>query len=110
MQGGEKWSRADIKPEYFVEINRMAKLMQEHHELNFEVQGQCDNAGHDEINDPLSQKRADAIVKALTDKGIAASCLTAVGKDSHSPIASDTDDDGRTKKNMWNLSRNKGQR
>ncbi len=89
--------KADLKPESIVEINRMAKLMQEHPELNFEVQGHCDNTGSDAINDPLSQKRAEAIVKALTDKGIAASRLTAVGKGSHSPIAPNTDDEGRTK-------------
>ena len=31
----------------------MAKLMQEHPDLQFEVQGHCDNTGSDAVNDPL---------------------------------------------------------
>ena len=89
--------KADLKPESTVEINRVAKLMQEHTDLTFEVQGHCDNTGTDAINDPLSQKRAEAIVDALMKLGIDKSRLSAVGKGSHSPIAPNTTDEGRAK-------------
>lgn len=89
--------KADLKPESVVEINRIAKLMQEHTDLNFEVQGHCDNTGSDAVNDPLSQKRAEAIVNALVKLGIDKSRLTAVGKGSHFPIASNTTEEGRAK-------------
>ena len=89
--------KADLKPESIVEINRVAKLMQEHTDLSFEVQGHCDNTGTDAVNDPLSQKRAEAIVAALVKQGIDKSRLTAVGKGSHSPIAPNTTDEGRAK-------------
>ena len=89
--------KADLKPESIVEINRVAKLMQEHTDLSFEVQGHCDNTGSDAVNDPLSQKRAEAIVAALAKQGIDKSRLTAVGKGSHSPIAPNTTDEGRAK-------------
>lgn len=89
--------KADLKPESEVEINRIAKLMQENPNLSFEVQGHCDATGSDKVNDPLSQKRAEAIVAALVDKGIAAARLTAVGKGSHEPIASNSTDEGRAK-------------
>lgn len=89
--------KADLKPESIIEINRVAKLMQEHPELNFEVQGHCDNTGYDNVNDPLSQKRAEAIVAALVKQGIAKERLTAVGKGSHAPIADNSTAEGRAK-------------
>jgi len=89
--------KADIKPESQVEINRIAKLMQENPGLEFEVQGHCDATGSDKVNDPLSQKRAEAIVAALVDQGVAASRLSAVGKGSHEPIADNKTDEGRAK-------------
>ncbi len=89
--------KADIKPESFVEIARIAKLMQDNPGLEFEVQGHCDATGSDKVNDPLSQKRAEAIVAALVEQGIAQARLTPVGKGSHVPIASNSTDEGRTK-------------
>ena len=89
--------KADLKPESAVEINRIAKLMQENPGLEFEVQGHCDSTGSDKVNDPLSQKRAEAIVAALVEKGIAKTRLTPVGKGSHVPIASNSTDEGRAK-------------
>ena len=89
--------KADLKPESIVEINRVAKLMQEHPELEFEVQGHCDNTGTDAVNDPLSQQRAETIVNALVKQGIAQSRLTPVGKGSHSSIAPNDTAEGRAK-------------
>lgn len=89
--------KADLKPESMVEINRIAKLMQENPGIEFEVQGHCDATGSDKVNDPLSQKRAEAIVAALVEQGIAESRLTPVGKGSHVPIATNSTDEGRAK-------------
>jgi len=89
--------KADLKPESIIEINRIAKLMKEKTDLTFEVQGHCDSTGSDKVNDPLSQKRAEAIVAALVKQGIASDRLTAVGKGSHEPIASNDTDEGRAK-------------
>ena len=89
--------KASIKPESMVEINRIAELMKKDASLNFEVQGHCDATGSDAVNDRLSQQRAEAIVAALVEQGIAEVRLTPVGKGSHVPIADNSTDEGRAK-------------
>jgi len=89
--------KATLKPEADVEINRIKGIMDQDTSLKFEVQGHCDNTGSDAVNDPLSQKRAEAIVARLVELGIAKDRLTAVGKGSHEPIADNGTDEGRAK-------------
>ena len=89
--------KATLKPESAVEISRITELMKKDASLKFEVQGHCDATGSDAVNDPLSQKRAEAIVAAIVKNGIAADRLTAVGKGSHSPIADNGTEEGRAK-------------
>ena len=89
--------KATLKPEADVEINRIKGIMDKDPSLKFEVQGHCDNTGSDKVNDPLSQKRAEAIVARLVELGISADRLTAVGKGSHEPIADNSTDEGRAK-------------
>ena len=89
--------KATLKPEADVEINRIKGIMDQDASLKFEVQGHCDNTGSDKVNDPLSQKRAEAIVARLVELGIAKDRLTAVGKGSHEPIADNSSDEGRAK-------------
>ena len=71
--------------------------MKENPNLSFEVQGHCDATGSDKVNDPLSQRRAEAIVSALVDLDIAEARRKPVGKGSHSPIASNSTEEGRAK-------------
>lgn len=89
--------KATLKPEADVEINRIKGIMDKDPSLKFEVQGHCDNTGSDAVNDPLSQKRAEAIVARLVELGIAKDRLTAVGKGSHEPIADNSTDEDRAK-------------
>ena len=89
--------KATLKPESMAEIQKVADYMKKNPAARFEVQGHTDNQGSDKINDPLSQQRAEAVVKALEGMGVDGFNLRAVGKGSHEPIADNGSDEGRAK-------------
>jgi OmpA-OmpF porin, OOP family len=53
---------------------------------NVEVQGHTDLTGSASINQSISQARAEAVMKALTDKGVPADRLTAKGYGPSQPL------------------------
>ena len=87
--------KATIKPESDAELDRIAEYMKANPTVRFEVQGHTDSQGSDKVNDPLSQERAEAVVKALEAKGVDGFNLRAVGKGSHEPVADNSTDAGR---------------
>ena len=89
--------KATLKPESMEEIQKVADYMLKNPTARFEVQGHTDNQGSDKINDPLSQQRAEAVVKALEEKGVDPFNLRPVGKGSHEPVADNKTEDGRAK-------------
>jgi outer membrane protein OmpA-like peptidoglycan-associated protein len=89
--------KATLKPESMAEIQKVADYMKKNPSARFEVQGHTDNQGSDAINDPLSQQRAEAVVKALEGLGCDPFNLRPVGKGSHEPIADNSTDAGRAK-------------
>ena len=89
--------KATLKPESMEEITKVAEYMKKNPTARFEVQGHTDNQGSDNINDPLSQSRAEAVVKALEGEGVDPFNLRAVGKGSHEPVADNGSEEGRAK-------------
>ena len=89
--------KATLKPESIEEIQKVAEYMKKNPSARFEVQGHTDNQGSDKINDPLSQQRAEAVVKALEEQGVDPFNLRPVGKGSHEPVADNKTDEGRAK-------------
>ncbi len=74
-------------------LDVVAAILKQNPEFKIEVQGHTDNAGTVEHNMDLSQRRAEAVVKYLIDKGVNADNLTAKGYGPTVPIA-----DNKTKK------------
>lgn len=89
--------KATLKAESMTEIQKIADYMKANPSARFEVQGHTDNQGNDKINDPLSQQRAEAVVKALEGMGVDGFNLRAVGKGSHEPVADNSTEAGRAK-------------
>ena len=90
-------AKAELLPESMEEIQKVAEYMKKNPSVRFEVQGHTDNQGSDAVNDPLSQKRAEAVVKALETLGVDVFNLRPVGKGSHEPVADNSTEEGRAK-------------
>ena len=93
----DETGKATLKPESMEEIQKVADYMKKNPSVRFEVQGHTDNQGSDAVNDPLSQQRAEAVVKALESQGVDPFNLRPVGKGSHEPVADNSTDEGRAK-------------
>ncbi len=89
--------KATLKPESMADIKMVGEYMLKNKSARFEVQGHCDNQGSDKVNDPLSQKRAEAIVAELVKMGVDEFNLKANGKGSHEPVADNGTEEGRAK-------------
>jgi outer membrane protein OmpA-like peptidoglycan-associated protein len=90
--------KADIKPESDATLKEIAKLLQQDAQLKLYVVGHTDNVGTLMANTDLSQRRADAVLNALTTKyGAAAARLHAVGAGPIAPAATNDTEEGRAK-------------
>jgi outer membrane protein OmpA-like peptidoglycan-associated protein len=74
-----EFNRADLTPESTAALDRLAAMLQEHPNITIELAAHCDYRGDDKYNMKLSQRRAESVVKYLTEKGIQADRLTAKG-------------------------------
>ncbi|MDO7850193.1 OmpA family protein [Hymenobacter convexus] len=71
--------KATLRPESTAELERLQKLLTETPALKLEMAGHTDDVGEAAMNQDLSQRRAQAVVSYLTQHGIAAARLTAMG-------------------------------
>jgi OOP family OmpA-OmpF porin len=91
-------NKADVKAESKPQLAEMAKLLQQDAGLKVYIVGHTDNQGTMARNLPLSQQRAEAVMKALVnDYKIAATRLSAKGIASYSPVATNDNDAGKAK-------------
>lgn len=64
-------------------------------DLTAELGGHTDSTGSAELNQKLSQGRADAVMQALVERGIPAEAMVAKGYGPDKPIASNDTEEGR---------------
>lgn len=84
---------ADSRPT----LQQMALLLKSQPALKVYIVGHTDNTGALEHNTALSTQRAQAVVKALQDMGIAANRMIPKGLASLAPVASNATEDGKAK-------------
>jgi outer membrane protein OmpA-like peptidoglycan-associated protein len=64
-------NKATLKPQSMGPINEMVKLMKEHSEMKFSIEGHTDSDGDEKANQNLSEERAQAVKAQITDNSTA---------------------------------------
>jgi OmpA-OmpF porin, OOP family len=88
-------NKATIKAESIGTINYVVKMMQDHPELKFSVEGHTDSDGDDASNLKLSEARAKAVVDQMVKLGIENSRLTSKGLGESKPMAGNDTPEGK---------------
>lgn len=89
--------KSAIKSESLSIVDQMVQMLKEAPDLKISVQGHTDNTGTAAANQALSEQRAAALVKALTEKGIDKSRLSSKGFGQTKPVADNASEDGKAK-------------
>jgi outer membrane protein OmpA-like peptidoglycan-associated protein len=86
-----------LKPEAREKLAKISGIVMAHPGLNLQVEGYTDSVGSDQINQQLSERRADTVKDYLIQQGVPGSTVTAQGFGKANPVASNDTPDGRQK-------------
>ena len=89
------FDKSDIKVEAAAELDALAEIIKANPGTALEVQGHTDSRGSEAYNQGLSERRAQSVVGYLSDQGVAADRMTAVGFGENRPVASNDTAEGR---------------
>ena len=89
------FDKASLKPESFVELNKVVDFLKQNGKVSIEIAGHTDSKGSDTYNESLSQGRSQSVVDYLVSQGIVAARLQAHGYGESKPIDSNETEEGR---------------
>jgi len=90
------FDKATFQLTSYDELNKLEQLLSVNDKIKVEISGHTDNIGKTNYNKWLSQKRANAVVNYLVNKGIDERRLIAKGFGESKPLASnDNEKEGR---------------
>jgi outer membrane protein OmpA-like peptidoglycan-associated protein len=87
--------RAELKPGADRKMDQLGRFLTEHPDRRIQIDGFTDSIGSDSYNEDLSLRRAQAVKKALVDRGVDASRIGTEGYGKSYPVASNGDSGGR---------------
>ena len=86
-----------LKPAAREKLAKISGIVLAHPGLTLQIEGYTDSVGSDEVNQQLSERRADTVRDFLVEQGVAGSAVTAQGFGKANPVASNDTPDGRQK-------------
>jgi outer membrane protein OmpA-like peptidoglycan-associated protein len=88
-------NKATLRPESMGVINEIYKVMSEHPELKFSIEGHTDSDGEVDFNQGLSEERAETVSNKLIEMGIDPARLTTKGFGETIPVAPNDTPEGK---------------
>jgi len=89
------YDKADVKAGGMRIISKLARFLEKYPERKIQIEGHTDSTGSDAYNLRLSERRAEAVKRALMYEGIKRDRMTTVGYGEAFPIASNATSSGR---------------
>jgi outer membrane protein OmpA-like peptidoglycan-associated protein len=89
------FDRAEVKPQCSGTVQTVARNLADFSSTTVDVVGHTDSIGTDAYNQGLSQRRADAVSRALIANGVHPVRIVAVGRGESQPVASNATPSGQ---------------
>ncbi|MFN9528343.1 MAG: OmpA family protein [Pseudomonadaceae bacterium] len=86
---------ADISSSFYPTLNSLVLVFKEFNKNGVNIVGHTDSTGSQELNQSLSQRRAQRVANYLTANGVPGQRISAYGAGPSQPIASNATDAGR---------------
>lgn len=86
---------ADISSSFYPTLNSLVLVFKEFNKNGVNIVGHTDSTGSQELNQSLSQRRAQSVANYLTANGVPGQRISAYGAGPSQPIASNATDAGR---------------
>ncbi|KQO29515.1 putative lipoprotein YiaD precursor [Pseudomonas oleovorans subsp. oleovorans] len=86
---------ADISSSFYPTLNSLVLVFKEFNKNGVNIVGHTDNTGSLELNQSLSQRRAQSVANYLTANGVPGQRISAYGAGPSQPIASNASEAGR---------------
>lgn len=90
-----EFDRSELLPTSGPTLDAVAAVLERHPEVHIEVGGHTDSVGPDDYNERLSTRRADAVRRALIERGVSPERIRARGHGESQPVLSDRTPTGR---------------
>ncbi len=90
-----EYNKYDLQEKSVTELDKVIRFLNDNPTLRIEISGHTDNQGTPAYNVQLSLKRAQAVVKYLTDHGIVSTRLTQKGYGADKPLAPNDTEENR---------------
>jgi outer membrane protein OmpA-like peptidoglycan-associated protein len=89
--------RATLQPEALANLDKVVEFVNRDPARKVRIEGHTDARGSANLNQALSQRRAEAVREALVARGVDAARISAIGMGKDNPVAPNDSEAGRAR-------------